>query len=152
MKETERLVKSFEDLYHGNPWLDVTIMGTLENLTGVQASNRVFANRNTIWEIVNHLIAWRLNVLQRIQGNSIITPENNYISEIRDSSEVAWKNTIEQLKESQRKWINFLRTFDENNFELIYPANGMTYYEHIQGILQHDAYHLGQIKLLAKSA
>jgi uncharacterized damage-inducible protein DinB len=26
----------------------------------------------------------------------------------------------------------------------------MTYYEHIQGIIQHDAYHLGQIVLLSK--
>ena len=35
--------------------------------------------------------------------------------------------------------------------EKVYPNNGMSYYEHIQGIIQHDAYHLGQIVLLAKT-
>jgi hypothetical protein len=33
----------------------------------------------------------------------------------------------------------------------LYKSNGMTYYEYIHGVIQHDAYHLGQIVLLAKS-
>ncbi len=36
------------------------------------------------------------------------------------------------------------------SFEKIYPPEGQTYYEHIHGNIQHDAYHLGQIVMLAK--
>ena len=42
------------------------------------------------------------------------------------------------------------KTFDESDFDKIYPSNKMSYYEHIHGIIQHDAYHLGQIVLLTK--
>ncbi len=151
MQETDRIIKLFEDLYDGSPWIDVTLIGTLENVTAEQASWRVLPNRNTIWEIVNHLISWRLNVLQRVQGKVLITPDNNYIAVIEDVSPAAWADTLQQLKGSQQQWVDFLKTFREDDFEKIYPNNSMTYYEHIHGIIQHDAYHLGQIVILAKS-
>ncbi len=151
MQETERIIKLFEDLYDGSPWIDVTLIGTLENVSAEQAMQRPLPGRNSIWEILNHLISWRLNVLQRVQGKVIKTPDNNYIAVIEDSSPAAWANTIQRLKDSQQHWVDFLKTFREEDFTKIYPNNSMTYYEHIHGIIQHDAYHLGQIVILAKS-
>ena len=150
MKETQRIVKLFEDLYDGNPWIDVNIKSTLERLTPEQASKRILSGRNSIWEIVNHLISWRLNVLQRVQGKKMISPDDNYFSAVTDTSDAAWKKTLEQLKNSQTQWIDFLKTLREDDFTKIYPGNNMTYYEHVHGILQHDAYHLGQMVLLTK--
>ena len=57
---------------------------------------------------------------------------------------------MEEFKISQQQWIEFLKTFSENDFDKVYKNNSMTYYENIQGIIQHDAYHLGQITLLSK--
>jgi uncharacterized damage-inducible protein DinB len=88
--------------------------------------------------------------LQRVHGNVIVTPENNYFEAVADTSPEAWKNTLKKLEESQTAWLNFLNNFNESNFENIYPNNKMTYYEHIHGIIQHDCYHLGQIVILAK--
>ncbi|HUZ58560.1 MAG TPA: DinB family protein [Hanamia sp.] len=150
MKETKRITKLFEDQYNGNPWIDVTIMGALRNITSEQASKKIAPGRNSIWQIVNHIISWRENVLLRVQGNIITTPNNNYFSEIADTSETAWQKALERLENSQHQWVAFLKTFDETRFEKIYPKNRMSYYEHIHGILQHDAYHLGQIVLLSK--
>lgn len=150
MKESERIKKLFEDLYNGNPWIDVTIMGTLKNISAKHAAKKIFPDRNSIWQIVNHLTSWRENVLLRVQGNEIISPNNNYFMEITDSSETAWEEALERLANSQKQWTDFLKNFNESQFDKIYPSNKMTYYEHIHGILQHDAYHLGQIVLLSK--
>lgn len=150
MKESRRIQKLFTDAYNGDPWLDVTLMATLNSLTSVEAAKRILPNCNTIWEITNHIISWRENVLKRIQGEIIQTPQHNYIIPISDTSETAWQQTLLNLKVSQEKWIEYLKTFEEENFNKEYPTNKMTYYEHIHGILHHDAYHLGQIVLLAK--
>jgi len=98
------------------------------------------------------MISWRENVLQRVQGKIITTPSDNYIKPIADTSQEAWMKTLEELKKTQKEWITFLKKFDEVDFQKQYPSNAMTYYEHIQGIIQHDAYHLGQIVLLSKLA
>ncbi len=150
MSESQRIASLFKKLYDGTPWLHVNIVSTLKTISANQAHKKVLKNCNSIWEITEHLIAWRLNVLQRVQGNIIKTPDHNYIKEIEDSSDIAWTNTLESLETSQIEWINFLSTQTDKNLECIYSPNDMTFYEHIHGIIQHDAYHLGQIVLLAK--
>lgn len=150
MNEQERIANLFEKLYQDSPWIDVNLVSTLDGITAKQAYKRVLPNCNTIWEITQHMIAWRNNVLKRVKGKTIQTPANNYVEKVKDHSAKAWKATVQKLAGSQKKWMHFLHTTNPGSFEKIYPVNGMTYYEHIQGILQHDAYHLGQLVLLKK--
>jgi hypothetical protein len=149
MKETTRIAKLFEDLYEGDPWIGVSILPNLRDLTAAQAARKIDPAWNTIWEITQHIIAWRENVLQRVQGLVIRTPQHNYIQPVTDVSEPAWQRTLDRLEESQAAWIS-LFGFPAADFQSVYSSNGMTYYEHIHGILQHDAYHLGQIVILRK--
>lgn len=150
MKETLRISKLFSDLYDGSPWIGVNFMDTLSSLPAEKAYKRVMPQWNTIWEITNHIISWRLNVLRRVQGEVIKTPSHNYILPVKNPTDKEWQKTLKQLKESQDRWIAFLMDFNSKGFENVYPNNQMTYYEHMQGIIQHDAYHLGQIVIMAK--
>lgn len=151
MKETQRLKKSFEDLYEGDPWIDINLLGTLRKLSATKASRKLTPETNSIWEIVNHLIQWRENVLLRIQGTVITTPPHNYFTPVTTMTAAAWKKTLERLEASQQTWLKYLDKLNPASLNKTYPGNNMTYYEHIQGILQHDAYHLGQIVLLMKA-
>jgi len=152
MNEIQHLKQSFEDLFDGHPWLDITVIGTLQQLTPTQAYKRAVPNCNTIWEIVTHIIAWRKNLLERLHGVVITTPDHNYFQPVTDASDAAWQQTLDQLHATQQQWINYFEELKEDSFEKIYPNNKMTYLQHIHGIIQHDAYHLGQIVLLAKVA
>ncbi len=151
MKETERISKLFRDAYNGSPWIDVNLLNVLSNVTASQASNRVLPEWNTIWEIVNHMIYWRMNVIKRVQGEVIKTPIDNYFFTVKNTSARQWASTLKKLEKSQQQWISFLEKFKEKNFENVYPNNDLTYYEHMHGILQHDCYHLGQIVMLTKA-
>ena len=150
MKEADRLISLFQKLYNGSPWIDVNLVATLSKITAGQAQKKALPNANSIWEITNHLISWRKNVLQRVQGKQINTPDNNYFEPVKENSDKAWKETLNQLENTHKEWIDFLSKIETTQFENIYAGNEMTYYENIQGILQHDAYHLGQIVLLSK--
>jgi len=150
MKETARLQKLFSDLYAGDPWLDVTLAGTLANLNAQQASYKPNGHWNSIWEITNHLIAWRENVLKRVNGQTLQTPSHNYFSAVADTSDDAWQNTLQKLHDSQQSWLAFLNRMNDADLENKYALNDHSYADHIHGILHHDAYHLGQIVMLAK--
>jgi len=97
------------------------------------------------------MISWREHDLKLVQGKAIKTPDNNYFAPINDTSETSWQNTLKKLEDSQFKWIDFLKKFQVKDFEKVDSINNMTYYEYIHGVIQHDAYHLGQIVLLKKS-
>ena len=149
MKEIPAIQKLFSDLYDGDPWIGVNLIDSLQKISAEKANKKI-GDHNSVWEILNHLVAWRENVLERINGKVMHSPENNYFSPVSDVSEKAWKNSLKALEDSQKKWIAFLDAFREKDLEKVYLPNNMNYYEHIHGILQHDAYHLGQINLLIK--
>jgi uncharacterized damage-inducible protein DinB len=149
MKASQRISGLFTNLYQGEPWIDVTLVDTLQHIPYQKAAEK-YRNCNSIWEITNHIVAWRENVLQRVQGKVINTPNHNYFESIPDVSESAWQATLQNLAQSQKQWVTFLENFDEKEFDALYPNNGLNYYEHIHGIIQHDAYHLGQIAILSK--
>lgn len=150
MTEQKRIKSLFEKLFDGIPWIDVNLISTLKKISAKQASEKILPNSNSIWEITDHLINWRLNVLRRLKDEEIIYHENNYFDNIKDTSQKAWKNTLKNLEASQKLWLEYLDRIKANEFDKINKRNKMTYYEHIHGIIQHDAYHLGQIVILTK--
>lgn len=152
MKETVRISDLFKQLYNGEPWIDITLAGILNGLSADEAARKVYPDSNTIWEITNHIIKWRFNVLERIYGteNYPAGHETNYFAPVEDPSEKAWKDTLKMLEQSQTNWMEALKDLDEKRLEEINPRNKMSLYSYIHGIIQHDAYHLGQIVILMK--
>lgn len=150
MSENKRISNLYQSIYNGEPWLEVTLDDTLKNVSAEQAYRKINPNLNTIWEIVNHIIQWRRNILRRVQGETVTTPDHNYFVPVLDSSEAAWEQSLQSLAKSQELWSAFFEDFNDSDLEKIYPSNNHTYYEHIHGIIQHDVYHLGQIVILKK--
>lgn len=149
MTQIQRLQKLFEDHYDGNPWLDVTILESIQDISAKEAATKI-KDLNSIWQILQHMLEWRITNMKRVKGEITASPGNNFIYEISDQSESAWKKLQSDFAISQKEWLLFIKDFDVRKFDLVYEANQHTYYEHIQGILQHDAYHLGQIVLIKK--
>lgn len=152
MTEKLRIISLYEALYAGDPWIEVNISKTLSGLTYRQAAEKIRPDVNSVWEIVNHVVDWRKNVLKRVQGRVMKTPDDNYFRPVTVKTETAWKKTLRDLESSQREWLRYLSSLTVPDLKKPYPSNGMSYYDHIMGILQHDAYHLGQIRLLLKLA
>ncbi len=144
-----QLIKLFKDHFDGLPWLDINITDTLKTISAQQAAIKK-GDSNSIWQIVNHMIHWRKANLQRVKGIITPAPNNNFVDEVHDVSDGAWKSTLDKLEQSQKEILAFLNKTDVQTLNKIYAPNGFSYYEHLQGILQHDAYHLGQIVLLKK--
>jgi len=150
MTDQEQLSKLFSDLFDGSPWIDTNIIDTLNEITAKEAATKVFPNFNSIWEIVNHVASWRETVLKRISGEEVESPEDNYFSYIRDRSEPSWEASKDRLRNTQEQWLKAIKKLKKKDLQQVYATSPFTNYELVNGILQHDAYHLGQIRLLLK--
>ncbi len=143
------LTKLLNDHYGGNPWIDVTITGELKKLTAIQAAAKP-VGLNSVWEIVNHMISWRKALISRVMGRQVKYSNDNFYREVKDKSPAAWRKTIANLKKSQKEIISFLKKQDDELLETVSPTSGYTYFELVEAILIHDAYHTGQIVLVKK--
>jgi|SRR4030095_983483 len=149
MDSIKYIKKLSGDHFNGTPWLDVTILGTLKGITAEQAAEK-FGGLNSIWQIVNHMRLWREALLARLMDNPVKQPDDNFISELTNTSAKAWAETIKDFERSQENIISFLESSKDNMLEKVSPASGYSYFELAMSIMLHDTYHLGQIVLLTK--
>jgi uncharacterized damage-inducible protein DinB len=152
MSEVDRLLDQMDRGWEGDAWHGPSVKRVLDNITAELAMQHPIRNAHSIWEIVNHVASWNRIVRHRLIGDPIEpTPEVDW-PPVWDTSEVAWKRTLESLDESRkllRKTVEELKD-DQLNEQL--PGEGYTNYVMLHGLIQHDLYHTGQIAVLKKAA
>jgi uncharacterized damage-inducible protein DinB len=148
MKENEKLKKLFRDHFNGDPWIDVSIAGSLKDIKAADAAKRLYG-LNSIWQIVHHMTCWRETLLERLRGALIPSPADNYFTPVSDPSAKAWTQALTRLKISQKNILLYLQK-EWKDADQKPGSSPYSRYELIQGLLQHDAYHLGQVLLIKK--
>ncbi len=152
MSESHRIAKLFSDWFDQKPWTKITLTALLEDITPEMAAAHPVPGANSIWQLVQHCLGWRQNVLLKLQGAVFTSPEDNYLSEPKDISAKAWSDLLIALRDNEKLWQSYLLNLAPEQLDKGYaPAqNAFTQYEVIHGILHHDNYHFGQILILKK--
>ncbi len=145
--ETHRIAKSFADLQHGNCWIGTNFKDTLHGVNAEKAAMKLVKSNNSIWQLVSHIIYWRTTVVNRITGSLNPPPFSDFrLPETLD--ETSWKQTLLDFESSYHILRNAINEFTDEKLDMPSPKEDQTYYQLLQGCLQHDAYHLGQISFL----
>lgn len=152
MQTTHNIQKLFSDLYNGNPWTWINLHDIISDITADKAAKNPIPNANSIWQIVQHCIGWRENVLRKLAGDAFETPDDNYLTAPVDTSTASWQELLDRLAQSEKDWESYLANITDDFLNEPYaPSNGeYTVYEVIHGVLHHDNYHFGQIMMLKK--
>lgn len=149
MTDLERFRKLAMDHFNGEPWIDVTLSKTLEDVSPETAAVKI-GTMNSIWQIVNHVVAWRETLLARLSGQHIASPDHNFFLPITDASAPSWTETLARLELSQDRLLLFLDPRGRPDMDERLNKGNYSRFELLSALLQHDAYHLGQIVLLKK--
>jgi len=151
MSEVQRSEDQLRRAFEGKAWHGPAVNESLEGVTAQIAAARPIANAHTIWELVHHIGAWADIVRRGIEGEKFeITDEMNF-PPVNDKSEAAWKESLRQLDESQRKIRQLTLQLSESRLQEIVVEGGSNIYVLLHGVAQHAIYHAGQIVLLKKT-
>jgi uncharacterized damage-inducible protein DinB len=140
------------------PWHGPSTTDTLSGVTAEQAAAHPIPGAHSIWELVLHLAAWNGEVVRRLEGNAPAMPQEGDFPEIGDTSEAAWKQARERLDASHTRVLDTLARLADADLDR--PGGsitdralgtGVTHRTMVEGLLQHAAYHSGQIVLLRKA-
>ncbi|MEM9672820.1 MAG: DinB family protein [Bacteroidota bacterium] len=146
------LIDQFEALYQGEPWLDETFVKKLENLDESRAFTRPMPNVHSVGEIISHLVAWRNDIVHRLQGNPrqlFMESPDNWTTNQELQSE-GWKALKERFATNQQALIALLRERDDSFLNQVdeHSSTNETFEYLLEGLVHHDCYHLGQIGLI----
>jgi uncharacterized damage-inducible protein DinB len=155
--ESIRLVDQFKRAHDGDPWHGSPVKAILEGVTHEQAAKRPPNGAHSIWEIVLHMTGWRNEVARRATGQPAGEPAGGDYPPVGDATAERWTAALEALDASHAKLAAAVNAMSDA--ELLKPTNdprnrplgtGVSYYETFHGIVQHDAYHAGQIAILKR--
>ena len=157
MNEIFRIVDQLEREHAGDPWHGSPLSAILDGVTAEEAAARPLPGAHTIWELVLHMTGWKSEVRRRLSGAPAGDPEAGDWPAVGEATPERWAQARENLELAHRLLVSAVKEFPEAN--LYIPANdtrnrelgiGVTYYELLHGIVQHDVYHAGQIAILKR--
>jgi len=154
----EALRQDLHNVYDGDPWHGSSIITVLAGVGAETAALRSIPHGHSIWELVLHMTSWTREVASRVRGSPPKAPEDWPVPNV-GGGETAWRTAQEGLGAAQKELERAVETLNPNDLlrwigDEREPAldTGQTVGTLIRGLLQHHAYHEGQIALLKRAA
>jgi len=144
--------------YASDPWHGPATADLLGDVPFAAAAARPVPDGHGIWEIVLHMTAWQREVVRRLGGAEPQEPEDGDWPAPPVPDQGSWDHARAELGASLEELATAVSSLsDEDLRELVGSArdralgSGTTRAEMVAGVLQHNAYHSGQIALLRKA-
>jgi uncharacterized damage-inducible protein DinB len=155
MARAANLAKRIERTFTGPMWHGPALTHVLEGVTADRAAARSVKDRHSIWEIVLHVTAWADIARRRLKGEATADPppEQDWPPVPPDGPDrdAAWAKAVERLAASHRELADAARALTDEQLDARVPSLPYTTEVLLAGVVEHGAYHGGQIALLRKA-
>lgn len=150
--EINRLVKALEGNINGKPWFGNNLVSQLNGINAEKAS--IFPDKlnHSIAEIICHMMAWRLFIIEKLNGNAeyeVWETELDWVK-IENLTEAEWQKILAQLADNQTLLLETISQKAEKLLDQKVDNRAYNFRLMLNGIIQHDIYHIGQISIARK--
>ncbi len=151
-KETQSIIQNLENTLSGEPWFGRAVYDLLNDTDETKVYVKPGGTEHSLVEILYHMITWAEFTLSRIDENStgtLSTAEEMDWREINPAVHT-WQAGMDELKAVHKKIIDILKTKDDSFLSGIVEERDYNYRFLLNGLIQHNIYHAGQIAYLKK--
>lgn len=152
-KQTQALIKSFEDTLSGQPWFGRAVYEILGEADESKVYTKPNGTEHSMIELLWHMNTWAefaLGSLEKRSAEDMKAIEANDWREI-DPKKHTWKKGMEQLKATHNKIVEILKQKTDDDFLAeIVSLRKFNFRYMLNGVIQHNIYHLGQLAYLKK--
>ena len=143
-KGIKLIIRKYNKVYKGSPWYGDSLKSILNKVDPgkvfVKPSGR---KTNSIAEITAHIIGWR---------EFKLTQKDTFNWKRIDKNEkTAWKSLLKKLEENQDEILKVLNNSEDELLLMKVPQRKFRVKYLLEGVIQHDIYHIGQIAALNKT-
>ena len=154
---TAILIDQLHRAFDGEPWHGPSVRMLLQDVSVASALIRPGPEVHSIAEIVAHMTSWVAEVTRRLAGQPAADPIEGDWPIPRATDAEGWVAMHLELAESMARLTGGVAGFPEARWDdLVGGARdgasgaGVTYQQTVLGLVQHLAYHGGQVAILRK--
>jgi uncharacterized damage-inducible protein DinB len=151
-KETQYIIKSYESTLSGQPWFGRAVYEILGEVDEAKANTKPNGTEHSMIELLWHMNTWAEFVLGSLENRSVDQMKEIETNDWREIGPKihTWKKGIEQLRSTHKKIIDLLHQKDDSFLSEIVTTRKFNYRFMLNGLVQHNIYHLGQIAYINK--
>ena len=148
----KHFIKQFRQLFEGGSWQGESFVKKLEQIKEKDAFKQPASGANCIAELIWHCLYWRAVLINRLSGidfkTNVTSNQMDFLPRT-ELKELGWPLLWQLFQKSQDDIVNSLSVKTDDFLSTEYqPGHTMEFL--LEGIIQHDIYHLGQIGLIIR--
>jgi uncharacterized damage-inducible protein DinB len=154
---TSLLIDQLHRAFNGDSWHGPSVVQLLRDVTFPQAMATPPGGVHSIAAIVAHMTSWVAEVTRRVTGHPPAEPIEGDWPIPRATDEAGWAAMHLELAEAMARLTEAVAGFPEARWnDKVGDARdaalgtGVTYEQTVLGLVQHLAYHGGQVAILRK--
>lgn len=151
-KEIQAIRRNIQNTLEGTPWYGRPVYELLDEVDPASTWARPGATEHSLIELLYHMITWAGFTLKRIEGDKeqdLAAFEKMDWREI-DPKTHTWQNGLKEFKEIHQKILELLQTKEDSLLKEIVDYRQYNFRFLLNGLIQHNIYHLGQIAYVKK--
>jgi uncharacterized damage-inducible protein DinB len=151
-KETQSIIKNLENTLSGLPWFGRAVYELLGEIDESKTSIKPNDTEHSLLELLWHMNTWAAFPLAHLENrdeDEIKAIESQDWRTI-DPTKHSWQNGMAELKTIHKKIVILLATKEESFLKDMVPGRKFNFRFMMNGLIQHNIYHAGQIAYLKK--
>ena len=150
MTRAEQVAEQIQRAITGPTWHGPSLREALAPVTPEQARAHPIPGAHSIWELVLHLAAWAEIARARLAGDPGEPTAEEDWPPVRDVGPEAWVDALSRLEASYRELDRVVGTLSDDALGAPVAGRDHSVLVMLHGVVEHAAYHGGQIALLRK--
>jgi uncharacterized damage-inducible protein DinB len=150
--ETQSIIRNLENTLNGQPWFGRAVFEILNEVDESKVQIKPSGTEHSLLELLWHMNTWAefsLKQLEKASADELKATEGRDWREI-DPAVHTWTKGLEELKTIHEKIKSILETKDDNFLSETVPLRKFNYRFMLNGLIQHNIYHLGQVAYVKK--
>jgi uncharacterized damage-inducible protein DinB len=150
--EVARLADQLERSFRGGAWHGPSLLEALADVDAETAGRRPIAGAHSIGEIAGHAAFWIDAARRRLEGDPVddVAADADW-PRGEERTAAGWQRVLDRLEAAHRGLHAKVLALDDERLEGPAAGSDPTVRGLLLGLLQHNAYHAGQIAVLAKA-
>jgi uncharacterized damage-inducible protein DinB len=151
-QEISSVILNFENVLNGHPWFGRSVYEILDETDSSKAFTRPNGTEHSLADLLWHMNTWADFTLKRIQKDDSydLTSAEELDWRIIDPQLHSWKKGVKEFKSLHALIIKELKKKEDTFLEEKVDYRNYNFRFLLNGLVQHDIYHLGQIAYLEK--
>ena len=150
--EIKQLITLLQESYEGDPWFGkpvTTLLSEVPESIAFEKPN----GQHSIVELIWHMVNWRQFAISRLQpseAKDLHYFETNDWRQVDPGDKSLWPKGVAAFQQTQQQLISLLSEKKDDFLAENVSERNYTYRKLLNGVVQHDSYHLGQIAYIIK--